>query len=479
MNNTERLKRIVQFHKILNSAEKRTLELYLTAFYDDFSSIGSVYKRIYDQITSSNLEEGLDVKDLNLKTQSEDAIRKNLERYEEKLLEAASLEVNVKRSNSFDPCDRDSLVLISQIKYYKLLTLMDFPTESLRHLRKAYKIARRIESFDLLLYVLYQIADIATFRNIDLKSLNVDREIDKFEKVRATYNNTNRIKQSIFRMYLIDSPNKDQVEKLHLMMGDIRTISKSDDLPPSTQRNIYYSMLLYFDKFKDYDECLKVCHNLKELVENSYSIRKKRELSSININLILFNILEFHFAEAQELVNATLKEDGLNDINRSYLLVLAIRNNLNLGNYNDARHYLEEASNYEKFSSVYKEQLSMCNAIDNYYRKNYKKALEYLTAMKQLKKDKAGWNFYSRFMIVLCYGMSKNTDTALNEFENFKRYLHSKKITERQKRQITNLSKFIMGSSKKDAYSFSGIWDPSSSEIVDFDGFFINHNEGG
>ena len=63
-------------------------------------------------------------------------------------------------------------------------------------------------------------------------------------------------------------------------------------------------------------------------------------------------------------------------------------------------------------------------------------------------------------------------DVALNELENFKRYLHGKKLDERQSSIFLRIKSIVLNSQPS---KLKGHWDPTSPEIFDMEKLFADH----
>lgn len=470
MDNIERWNRLNRFNLKLSDAEREVVRLYMSVFYDKYSKGPSVYTRLFKAL-ESNLEFE------NLQSEySDDALRKNLDRLEEKVLEGMSLDVNTSRRSSFDQVDRDFLRVLTLLKHYKVLALSGNAVDSIPILRRLLKIAKRIEQFDFALFALYQLADISIMRGITLKSLDVFEQIEKYEQFRSLYGKALTTKHRLFKIYTIDSPSKKQRDWLDSLNKDLDTVT-SEDAPPSALRNAYYGKLLYFDKLKDYQSCLQICESLEELVNDNYSIRKEREVTTIRINRALFGILGYQFQESLELIDDILKADRLTDINKSYLFAQRSRIRLILGNY---KACLEELNGYigsDWFSKTYAPQVHFTAAMCHFKLDNFQDGMRVILDQPELRKDKSGWNFYSRVLLVLGYYLSGNEDSAMNEMENFTRYLHGKDLNERQKFQRRLLSHIVEGKEKGDLEFIGELdWDPTSSEIIDFNKYIISYH---
>ncbi|QTN39399.1 hypothetical protein HZ996_09690 [Cryomorphaceae bacterium] len=469
MDNLERWNRLNRFNAKLSDAEKEVVRLYMSVFYDKYSNGPSVYSRLFEAL-ESNIEFA------NLQSEfSDDALRKNLDRLEEKVLEGMSLDVNTSRRTSFDQVDRDFLRVLTLLKHYKVLALSGNAVDTIPILRRLLKIAKRIEQFDFALFALYQLADISIMRGMTLKSLDVFHQIEKYERFRSLYGKALTTKHRLFKIYTIDSPSKKQKDWLDSLNQDLDAVT-TDDAPPSALRNAYYGKLLYYDKLKDYKSCLEICESLEVLVNDNYAIRKEREVTTIRINRALFGILGYQFQESLELIEDILKADRLTDINKSFLFAQRSRIQLILGEYENC---LEELLGYihsDWFSNTYAPQVHFTAAMCHFKLEQYQDAMRVISDQPELRKDKSGWNFYSRVLLVLGYYLSGNEDSAINELENFTRYLHGKDLNERQKFQRKVLSHLIEGKEKGDL-EFNGKldWDPTSSEIIDFNEYIVGH----
>lgn len=461
MTNEERWERIVRFNNGLSIAEKEIVRLYLTVFYDKYSNSGSIYSNLFETLSKND-----DFEILHSKF-SPDALRKNLERLEQKILEALSLEVNTSRRSTFDQVDRDYLRVLSLIKHYKILALSGNAVDALPILRRILKISRRIELFDFALFALYQIADISVMRNISTKSLDVFEEIENTETSRELFNKSLITKYKLFKLYLVDRPNQKQLDWL-LNLNNILDEIKQKQPESSTRRNILYGQLLYFDKVKNYSKCLKICQELEILVAENYPIRKDREITTIKINRVIFGVLDQQFENSLSLVREILSGESLTDINKSYLITMKARLEMCLGEYEPAIQTVSANQDNEWFSNSYKAQCDFIMSVCYYMIGDYTNTINTITSHADIRKDKSGWNFYARLLLIMSFYKLENTDVAINELENFKRYLHGKSLNERQQYQNKLITSIVNSKPATTDVVVNESWDPTSAEVLDF-----------
>ncbi|MCE2496837.1 MAG: hypothetical protein J4F31_09735 [Flavobacteriales bacterium] len=470
MKNRDRFERVQALFNKLTEADLFASRIYLSVFYEKFTSNQSIYLDLFD-----GLRKGIGFKEMlnsNFKGVSEDAIRKSLERFEDKLNEVITLPINVQRKGSqLDSVDRDFLRCLNLIQAFKVRYQLGDVNGSIRVLRQALKLAKKLEMFDFALYCVGQLAAISKYRMVSLKSLNPSRDAADLELQRLNYSKSSWIRMNSFKFYLIDSPNSKQLEELEGFISEINNIRNSP-YSASTERNVLYAKLLYYDKKGDYNKCLKVCLKLKSTIESNYAIRKQREIQTIEINLALFYVLDKKFNQSNSIVTNLLDSGGLSDINRSYLHITKIRNLIYLGDLQGAINGLLELRSIEWVSPVYRVQIGAILGYCYTVVGHYKEAIKELGNLGDLKKDKAGWNLYSRILLLLNFKLADNYDSLINEIENFRRYLHGKELTYRIKRHcqiaLSGFEKLIPSDPNE------ADWNPTSSEVGDFDEIFEN-----
>lgn len=469
MNNSDRYSRISSLQKSLNQAENNVLSLYLNSFYAPFSSNGSIYENVFDEI---NKNEPFDqfIENIKWRDKSDDTIRKNLERYEEKVFESLVIPININRKDSLEPLDRDYIRILWYLQVTKRLLILGYIDDGLRLLRKILKIGKRIESFDFVLASLYQISSLSTFRQIPIRSLKVRDEIAFYETARSEYNRSHLLREDMFRFNLISNPNETE----NLELKRLFQLSKEmvNTKLPSVKRNVLYAQLLYFDKQKEYSNCQEICVALDSLIESNYSIRKKRERDTLKVNLVLFSILELDFAKSKKLVSGLLNDESISGPTKNFLDVLFARILLNNGEILESIKFSEKCLTEETFTMVYKSQMELVKGVASFISGDYKLAISIFSDIEDLKKDKTGWNFFARGYLILSYFKANMYDVALNELENFKRYLHKKKLDERQISVYQRIRSIVQNS---ESIELEGHWDPTSPEIFNMKKLFADH----
>ena len=404
------------------------------------------------------------------KDKSDDTVRKNLERYEEKLFESLVIPININRKDSLEALDRDYIRILWYLQVAKRLLILGYIENGLRLLRRILKIGKRIESFDFVLTSLYQISSLSTFRQIHIGSLNVRDEIAHYERARSEYNRSHLLREDMFRYNLLSNLNESdnlELNKLFELSKDLVITTH-----PSVKRNVLYAQLLYFDKQKDYSNCQEICLALDSLIESNYSIRKKRERDTLKVNLVLFSILELDFAKSKKLVSGLLNDASISGPTKNFLDVLFARILLNNGEIAESIKYSEKCLAKDNFTLIYKSQMEMVKGVASFISGDYKSAISVFSDIEDLKKDKTGWNFFARGYLILSYFKANMFDVALNELENFKRYLHGKKLDKRQTSVFRRIRSIVL---KSESIELDGHWDPTSPEIFNTEKLFADH----
>lgn len=460
MNNYERIERLLGLYSKFNLNECKVLDLYLNAFYSDYSRGGSEYEEIISLV--KNDPESL-LTEITFNGKSEDAIRKTIERTIEKSIESLTLPVNVMRKDELEPVDRDYLRTLWYTQASKRLLLKGLLDIAVVYIRKAIKIAKRIEQFDLALMNLYQLSSICTFRSRKIKSIDFELELNELEKSRADFYASQRLREEMFGLYNTDKPSSRDLEGLGKMYEKSLRLSHSKD--GSTLRNVYYSQLLYFDKLSDYEECYNVCLTLSGVIEGYYAVNKERELQATYANLSQFSILRKDFEKALKDTSHLLKSTKLSQNSHNFLAISKSRILLYLNKPERADNFISKYLNESETSSIARYQLNIIHAVSKIQVKKFSDAANLLYNLGELKRDKAGWNFFARYYLILTYGLNGQVDVAINEFENFVRYLHGKELSTRQKDLVKALRFIVNG--EEFSGSIDGDWDPTSSEVVD------------
>ena len=99
-NNQQKFNSIKTAISKLTAAQYEFLYNYLNAFYAKFSREGSIYLKMTERIKSKPEIDFSEFSGLVFEKQNEDAKRKNLERFRDKIYESLLLDVNLKRKDS-------------------------------------------------------------------------------------------------------------------------------------------------------------------------------------------------------------------------------------------------------------------------------------------------------------------------------------------------------------------------------------------
>jgi len=189
----------------------------------------------------------------------------------------------------------------------------------------------------------------------------------------------------------------------------------------------YYLLKMEFNYLKDdLEEEENTALSLLELMQKDKSVFSPSRISYVYNSLCNSMYASVNFSRAYNYIQKSIqwsKDQG------SINYVLALQQQINsiffLGKYNQADLFLDELMSLEIIQKYpyYNTKLMFQRAMIFFGSKRFADAKDHLTNLKEIEKDKEGWNVWIRIMRILCSIELLKLNLIDYDVENFRKYL--------------------------------------------------------
>jgi len=461
-NNKTKYDGLVKVVSRLNVAQKEFIINYLSAFYAKYTKEGSIYLRMFEVLVST---ENADYHEFSIRAfgnLNEDAKRKNFERFREKVYESLLLDVNVNRKPS-TLIDVEKAIIESKKNILKgrMAGFEGFESDLEYFLTKSLKIARRYELFEDLIEALQLLRNIYQIQGRFKEDKKAKQEIQFYSKCRDFYSRSAELRNDVIKLKAFEGNRKPKIQSLY----DQLNLLLEEALPLKSAvilRQLYYAKLNLDGFLEDWESAYNDCKVLEDLISNNDSVFKPRELGTVKLNLAIFSMLTGQFAECEKAVQSTL--DYFPEGTAGYVSGMEIMffSQYYQGKLDNALKTISWLLNNDKNppSPLQEAKWNYYSAATLFLQGDFKSSLRKLDYVKEIEKDKEGWNLWIRMLRVLNYIESNSKDVADNETDNFRRYLSDYSLPERFK-----FSFRLIASLQSSGFDFSKAWTKNQSKV--------------
>lgn len=316
---------------------------------------------------------------------------------------------------------------------------------------KAIHFAQKNELYSELAEALFQKQIYLIYKGKNSESKNIEDQIQKAINFDFKLNESKIIRNCVSNISISTNRNKTDLIKEQLI--------KLCEIYNNYNSNVIRSILLliqteYLKTKSNFGRIQFLQEKLERLLkENKYLYSKKR-LLIIQENISISYLKKLDFNKSFEKIKKSDKEfEGINKLfhfeNRFNLLfflgkyteLILSYNNINKG---------ENLSDFQFFNSFIKFLYSLSNLVLN----KPKEALAYLEDLKELEKDKEGWNVWIRIYRILIHIEMRKHDLVDHEIESFRKYIERRnKANKLRERDL--LANQLIQQLKKETYDFN------------------------
>ncbi len=391
----------------LNSREVKIVDRFLRSL-PKLSHSALTLHRLFNIIIESEASEITQLSLLNKFriTTSQNNLKILKTRLKEKILSVLASFMNTTLDESIDYNEVQKIEVLRLLnKIHFIIRRFGYTKSAQKLLDKAEVICRERELYLMLIDVLYTRSSFEGFRRgpnylaQNIKELEIT--ISNFD---AQYQAGNYYFQLILRNHF--SFDGGSAEKLLFLDNAIKDLH-SNFLKSKSKNVLYYTQLLELEKLelsKDFNSCLDKCNQLYQLLLDNKMLRSRNRLSSILVNIALYNI---HLWKLK---------DALYYVKKGMGLIVHLSNNYFLNNeiyFYTLFHQQKTKKAMEIAKMIFtkapdshgsfrkeKYHLFMVNAM--FQAGEIKPALKESMLIKVITKDKSGWDIALRVFRIMC-----------------------------------------------------------------------------
>lgn len=409
MNSYQTLKNIIGK---ANKKELSSFQKLMLMNVDEIPDTGLVAPKMIEGILSNpSITAGEMQKKLYGKMQYE-AFAKLVNRTKDKILEALVLDNNLKRTDIH--IERNQVLFDIRKKQIQIQILQsrgfNQEIESMRD--RLIERAKKYELYDQLLELLYDKQMFSGFRYGLKVATKIKEEIEYFEKCRYAAQKA-RIMFAELSAKINSSASADEYKNdLPYSVGILR-----DDYKVTKSGSVGYYFYLFETELhqqnENYHGAEKSLQALITLLHDNPSIYLKHRMGNTLINIANNEIYIGKFDDAQKHASASLEYLSSSAVNKSIVREIEFFIAFYNGDLDLAIKIIDELYTNAQFrntASINNRRAYMYAAVFT-AKGDYKNSLKLLSEMKEIEKDKEGWNLARRILTII-------NEIELEEFEN-------------------------------------------------------------
>ena len=415
-------------------------------------------------------------------------IRRTLYRVQESLI----IDVNLKRKGLYNGIFRKRYEIRKRIMQASILNGKGLPEMANRLYDNIIKTSKSYELYDELIESLVFKKNIILLKN-DKKQLNeINKKIDYYSNCR----DMTQITKNFYQSYTMEQFKKGgKNDKINFLLKHIEITS--DYYEKTKSANIKSQDLLlrmeYYYIIDDFEGEEKAGIELLDLMSKSKAVYSKGRIIYVCNNLANSKIANLKFKECYDYVEKSIENVGVySNINYITAIQRQVTSLFYLEEYSKAKELANKVGSllglekypFHKAFSVYQ------TALNHFAVGEFKEAYVLLSNLKEIEKDKEGWNVWVKIMRILCSIEMLRLNLIDYDVENFRKYIQRlDKLYEVRKRDKLVLK--VLRDLDRYNYDFSEVadksddllkqlkstlaeleWDPKSPEMILFHDWF-------
>ena len=415
-------------------------------------------------------------------------LRRTLYRVQESLI----VDVNLKRKGLYNGIFRKRYEIRKKLMQASILLGKGLPSMAHRLFDNIIKASKSFELYDELIEALMLKQTIILMKNEKKKFKVLKEEIAFYNRCRDLNQETKNFYQTYIAEQFQLGNKKNKIDFLikHIKITQeyfFETNSaniKSQDL---LLRMEYYYLL------NDFNSEEKAGIELLELMAKSRAVYSKARIIYVCNSLANSMIANMRFKDSYDYIQKAIENSDIrNNLNYLIGLQIQITSLFYSEKYLEARLLTDEMYTIEVLRKYpfHKAFSIFQTALNHFAEKEYKDAYVLLSNLKEIEKDKEGWNVWIRIMRILCSIEMLRLNLIDYDVENFRRYIQRiDKLYEVRKRDKIILR--VLRDLDKYDYDFQVVadksaalikqlhstvdelkWDPKSPEMILFHDWF-------
>jgi len=284
--------------------------------------------------------------------------------------------------------------------------------------------ASQYEFYDIVLEILYTKHTFSSFR-YGIKRINkIASEIRKYEKIRSAVNNA-RITFDSFGARINFSASPDEYSKDLPKAIDKLEKDYQDTNSPTIGYYLYLLQTEQFQQFNELENANITLLKLAELLKLSPSVRSETRLGHAYINIANNEMLRFKFESGLEYADTAIQYVKNTTVNLNVVREAQFMLYLFSQNFLEAEKLialLYQLSAMQKTSFLFYKRTFLFACLKN-LQGDYKRSEELLNEVREIEKDKEGWNIGIRLLQIMNLVDRGKSELLESHVTNMKKYL--------------------------------------------------------
>jgi len=462
--NIESIRRII---RKLSAQEVETIRLYIGSFNRKFGDYTPKTLVLFDAISDNTEKKSLEeIKSLVITEEENDnTFIKLISRLREKIYEGLTLDVNLKRPNTYSKAILSLYQLRKNNITAQILYTRGLVKEAVDLIAKSERIAVKYHYYNELFSLLSLKLIAMNFTFGAKKARQVEKDIMYYRQLRAVYEKSELYFNSLaFR----DRKQANTQSFLKELLAKIDDLASDPYLHKVDVARYYLGQLMVLDKrlHGKYEEMEKISHELVNLVKSNPYLQNRPRLANSYKNLADASLFTGKYDIAREYASST--QQLLLPYSQNYfeLELFFFYTYFYDKNYQQALKQLQNilrlARQHPLSDKFYIDKLHYMHAYTLLMLEKYSEANRILLQSNELMQDKEGWNISVRILQVMIRIGQLNYNKADSLIESLYHYVSNPERKKLIKRRDYLLCKLLYKLMQKD-YNFKEI--SSSSEI--------------
>jgi len=422
MNSLNHLNKII---KRLKEHEIDTLNTYLNAFKVDHLNESLRSVNLIELLADEKQPKVPDVLQFKLYGKPNiPAFEKLVRRTREKVYESLLLENNLSKVRTHSERSRIGYDLRKKLIETEILSARGLAEENETLYEYMLNKAEQYEFYDIVLEILYTKHTFSSFRYGSGRIRKIGKEIQKYEIIRSAVNHARltfdnyaaRINFSASpEDYLGELPNV--VEKLE---EDFKVANS-----PTIGYFLYLLQTELFQQSNNLDNANTALLKLVELLKNSPSVRTRNRLGTAYVNLANNEMLAYRFESGLKYAEEAAKYFKDTTVNINVVREIESMLYQYLHNFEMSEKLISalyQSSAAQKTSFLFNKRTYLFACLKN-LQGDYKRSEELLNEVREIEKDKEGWNIGIRLLQIMNLVDRGKTDLMESQVTNLKKYL--------------------------------------------------------
>ena len=413
---------------LIDSMSRSELELtrkHLRAYASNFTHKRNKMFLLFDLIAYKGLRDYDAIKKKITPDIRENSFNRLIKRLIDKIQESLLLDINIKRKDTYSELFQVRFEIRKQLIKSQILRNKSLIILSKKVLQSILKKTKLYELYDELIEALFYLQNISS-SSISKKEFDLlADEIKFYEECRSKLQEA----RSMHQNYQVNAYSKASNKNMSNLLDEYIPVLKkyAEETGSANIFSFYYLLLMekyYIDE--KIDEEIEIGLEFLKLLKSNKAIFSKSRIAGIYSSLsnTVYSACNFklNYLFSKHSVAWSKHNPGANHI---FAHQNQIRSLFFLGNYIDCLNHiyeLEKLPSLRKFT-LFSTQVSYMKAITFFALGEFQSADSELYSLREIEKDKEGWNLWIRIMRILCSIELLRHNLIDYDVESFRKYI--------------------------------------------------------